>query len=162
MVLGKVFIEDPERADDGASLVGEQLKGDAVLGGELAQPALMVIADRKERDAGGIERAGDPLQLDQLRLAIGSPPRAAVEHDDRTTFPACVVQVHEGAVLVGETDIGKGIADARAGIAVVTHGRHRHTVAAGADRTHRAASRSPPAGGSAALTIGIDGTGQEE
>ena len=101
-----------------------------MLRAELIQAALVVIADREERVPGSLERASDPLQLDQLRLAIRSPPRAAVENHDRAAFPACFMQVHDRAVLFGETDIGKAFADARAGITVVAHDRHLPTVAA--------------------------------
>ena len=134
-MLGQILVEDTDLADDDASHIRQQRVRDAVLGGEFAQALLRVIADREERISRTLERSGDPLQRDQLRLAIGSPPGAAVKDDDRSPDPTHGVQVHRGAVLVGETDIGKGIADARAGLAVVTHDRHPRTVTGGAGRS---------------------------
>ncbi len=127
-MLDQILIEDAEIADDRASLVGQQRIGDAVLRRELGEAGLIVVADREERIARALKVVSDPLQLDQLRLAIRSPPGASVEHDDRAPRAARGMQVHDGAALIGQSDIGKVVADLGAALAVV-HWRHRPTVA---------------------------------
>jgi hypothetical protein len=57
----------------------------------------------------GPEPGEDLLQLDQLRLAEGSPVRAAVEDDERLSLPARGVQVHRGAALVRQADVGEAL-----------------------------------------------------
>ena len=123
-MLDQIVIENADLPDDGASLIGQQREGDPVLGRELAQTVPVVIADREEGIPGAVERGCEALQLDQLRLAVRSPSRAAVEHDDRPTLAALGMQIHDGAVLVGETDIGEWFADPGAGVAVVARSGH--------------------------------------
>ena len=127
-MFDQIFVEDAELADDGTSLVGEQGVADAVRRRELAEAGLMVVADREEGVARALKVVSDPLQLDQLRLAIRSPPGAPVEHDHRPSPAARGVQVHDGAALIRQPDIGKAVADPGAALAVV-HWRHRLTVA---------------------------------
>ena len=127
-MLDQILIEDAEIADDRASLVGQQRIGDAVLRGELGEAGLIVVADREQRIARALKVVSDPLQLDQLRLAIRSPPGASVEHDHRPSRAPRGVQVHDGAALIRQPDIGKAVADLGAALAVV-HWGHRPTVA---------------------------------
>jgi osmoprotectant transport system ATP-binding protein len=113
----EIGVQDAELADHAAALVGEERVGDAVRLRERGEPALVVVADREERVARVSERRGDPLQLDQLRLAVRSPPRAAVEHDERAPRAARGMQVDERAVLVGEPHVGEARADRRTEVA---------------------------------------------
>jgi hypothetical protein len=71
-----------------AARIRQERIGDAVRVREALQDLDRVIADREERDAVLRERARDPLQLDELRLAEGSPLRAAVEENQRPFSPA--------------------------------------------------------------------------
>lgn len=53
--------------------VGEQWKIDFSAIGEILQDRLSIVADRRELDALGFEPRFGLLQLNQLRLAVGSP-----------------------------------------------------------------------------------------
>lgn len=128
-MLDQILIEDTEIADDRASLVGQQRIGDAVLRCELGEAGLIVVADREQRIARALKVVSDPLQLDQLRFAIRSPPGASVEHDDRPSHAARGMQVDDGAVLIGKPDIGKAVADPGSALPVVDR-CHRPTVTA--------------------------------
>lgn len=48
-----------------------------------------------------------PLQLDQLRLTVGSPAGAAEEDDQRPPSRALRVEIDEAPVLIGEAHVGK-------------------------------------------------------
>jgi len=109
----KLGVEQPERADHPAALVSEKRIPDVVRVGEGFEARDGVVADREERIPGGVQLRQDPLQLDQLRLAIRSPPRAPIEDDERPAGPARGMQVHRTAVLVGEDDIGEAFAGPR-------------------------------------------------
>jgi len=109
----KLGVEQPERADHPAALVSEKRIPDAVRVGEGSKDRDRVVADREERIAGGVKLRQDPLQLDQLRLAIRSPPRASVEDDERPAGPARGMQVDRAAVLVGKDDVGEAFAGLR-------------------------------------------------
>jgi hypothetical protein len=54
------------------------------------------------------------LQLDELRLAVGSPAGAAEEHDQSPSSRARGVQVDDGPALVGQPDVGERRAQSRA------------------------------------------------
>jgi predicted pyridoxine 5'-phosphate oxidase superfamily flavin-nucleotide-binding protein len=53
----------------------------------------------------------DALQLDQLRLAVGSPHRAAVERDDCAPVSAIVVKVDHITVLIAQANIREPLSD---------------------------------------------------
>ncbi len=105
-----VFIDEAELTNDAATLVGEQRKADAVLVRKAAKYLDGVVADGEEGDAFGLETRPHLLQLDQLRLAEGSPLGAAVEDYERLAVPACRVQILHSAALVRQTNIGKALA----------------------------------------------------
>jgi hypothetical protein len=91
LLLGEVRVQQPERPDRCAAEVGEQGVGDAALLGEGGQDVDGVVADGEERDAGALEVGRAVLQLDQLRLAVRSPARAAVEDNQCASTPARAV-----------------------------------------------------------------------
>lgn len=66
----------------------------------------------------------DALQLDQLRLAVRSPDRTAVEGDDRAPLPAVHVKIDRLAALIRQANVRKDLSDPRASLAVVDVGGH--------------------------------------
>jgi hypothetical protein len=86
-VLGVLRLEmlvvEAEITNDPTSLVRQQLVGDAALRGECLQRRDRIVANREDGDASPLEIRRARLQLDELRLAVGSPARAAVEDDER-------------------------------------------------------------------------------
>lgn len=56
--------------------------------GKVSERGHLVVADGEQPDAPVLKLVGDALQLDQLRLAVGSPARAAIEEDGRTATTA--------------------------------------------------------------------------
>lgn len=109
----QVIVQHPQVADDAAALVGEQRIRDPVLRGKSRERLDGVVADRKQRDLGAGEVGGDALQLDELRLTVGSPPRTSVEDDERAAAPARLVQADGRAALIGQRYVGKRRADRR-------------------------------------------------
>jgi len=51
------------------------------------------------------------LQLDQLRLAVRSPDRAAVEDDDCVPGAAALLQIHQLAALVQKVNVREDFPD---------------------------------------------------
>jgi hypothetical protein len=84
-----------------------------VLLGEAGKHLDSVVADGEEGDPLALEVGEAALQLDELRLAVGSPGGAAVEDDERPPIGAGSVQIDGAAVLIGQHDIGESIADGR-------------------------------------------------
>lgn len=60
-----------------------------------------VVADREYRDTGVFESGMDLLQLDQLRLTVGSPIGTAVEQDEGPSARPRRVQIDGRPRLVG-------------------------------------------------------------
>jgi hypothetical protein len=79
----KVFVEHAEPADDVAPFIAEQWVRDAVTFGERSEVGRPVVADREDGVPSPLELRQRALQLDQLRLAVRSPDRAAKEDDER-------------------------------------------------------------------------------
>ncbi len=100
----EIFVEDPKFPNDAAAFVGQDRVVDALLVGECFQIDLAVIGDREDGIAGPFELLVHALQLDQLRLAVRSPDRAAVEDDDRAPAPAAPVQIHQLPTLVRQAN----------------------------------------------------------
>ncbi len=124
MVGLEVLIQDAEGADGLTPLVTEERIGDAVAVGERPKIGRPVVADGEQRVARPFELGERSLQLDQLRLAVRSPDRAAVQDDDRATPTAPGVQIDDRAALVGQPHVGERIADLRHAVAIVELG-HR-------------------------------------
>ncbi|HEY8691258.1 MAG TPA: hypothetical protein VIR57_00815, partial [Chloroflexota bacterium] len=81
-----------------------------------------VIADGEGRDVVAGQRPGDVLQLDQLHLAEGSPPGAAMEHDERLSATALLVQVDGPPRLVGQDHVPEQLSQSRPSLRVVAIG----------------------------------------
>jgi hypothetical protein len=75
------------------------------------------------------------LQLDELRLAEGSPASAAVEDHQGAPASSGLMQMDRLAVLVGQHNIREARANSRANVAEVNteirHGRHSFPSAQG-------------------------------
>jgi hypothetical protein len=113
MVFLYALVDEAEAPDDVAPLVREQRKRDTVLVGEGPKHRHGIVAQGEEGDARGFERGQYLLQLDQLRLAEGSPVGAAVEDDERLAVAPGGVQVHRRTALVRQADFGEPLALAR-------------------------------------------------
>ncbi len=96
--------------------------------GEGLQVRGAVVADREDGVAGAVQSRKDPLQLDQLRLAVGSPNRAAMQDHDRATHVPALVQIDQLTALVGQPDVRERLADLRPAITVVELACHRFNI----------------------------------
>ena len=125
MVVLDVRVQHAEPAHHVAARIRQERIRDAVPVREALQDLDRVIADREQRDAVLGERAGYPLQLDELRLAEGSPLRAAVKEHERPFSSARGVQVDGRARLVRQDDVGEAVPLSRPDRAPVA-GLRRH------------------------------------
>jgi len=64
------------------------------------------------------------LQLDQLRLAVGSPDRAADEDDDPVPAAAAPVQIHQLAALVQKVNVREDLPDPWATLPIIGFSPH--------------------------------------
>jgi len=64
------------------------------------------------------------LQLDQLRLAVRSPDRAAVEDDDRAPAAAAPVQIHQLPTLVRQANIWENVLKLWTTLPIIGLSRH--------------------------------------
>ena len=108
-------IQDAEALDHRGIFVGEEIVSDPAVLGEALERVLAIVADAIDLVSGGIEFFDLLLQLDQLRDAVGSPHGRAIKDDGRL-FPRPVfVEVDYFAVLIGQLELGKALADVRSG-----------------------------------------------
>jgi hypothetical protein len=95
----------------------------------------------------------DALQLDQLRLAVGSPDRTAVEGDDRAPALAVPVKIDRLATLIRQANVRKYLADRWTSLAVVDVRSHHTRNLAPADGIPRGSVARPRA--STDLPLGL-------
>jgi hypothetical protein len=76
-------------------------------GGKVRQNVYRIVADRINSDPVAIVFWKAALQLNELRFAEWSPPRAAVEYYQGTTARACGMKIDDLTVLVRQRDIGE-------------------------------------------------------
>jgi hypothetical protein len=107
----QVIVEHPEVPNSAAALVGQKRIRDPVFRGKRRERRYGVVTDRKQRDIGVGEIGGDTLQLNELRFAVRSPPRTAVENDDRLPAPARLLKAHRRPGLIGQGNVGKPRSD---------------------------------------------------
>ena len=74
---------------------------------EAAEYLDRVVADSEERDAVGLQVGKYLLQLNQLRLAEGSPLGASVEDHEGLAARTGRMQVYRASALVGQPDVRK-------------------------------------------------------
>jgi len=73
-----------------------------------------------------VREIGDALlQLDELRFAVGSPPRAAVEDNQGRASGAGGVEVDDAPALIRKADVGEAIAQAGADRAKIQPGHQQ-------------------------------------
>jgi len=126
MIFLHVLIDEAELTNDVAALVGEQWKADAVLIRKAAEYLNGVVADGEEGDAFGLEIRPYLLQLDQLRLAEGSPLGTAVENHQGLPIRTRSVEVDAGSVLIPQADVRKALALARTDLFEVSRPKLGH------------------------------------
>jgi len=95
-----VLVQQAEGAYHGAPLIGEEGIGDVVCVGKPAEHGDGIIADGEDGDVRPREVGQAALQLDELRLAEGSPGRAAVEHHQGTPSATRLMEIHGMAMLI--------------------------------------------------------------
>jgi hypothetical protein len=100
-------VEHPQAFHLEAIDVGQQVVRDAEFLGEPLQAGDRVVADGYDVDIISLRKR--LLQLDQLRPAPGSPNDAAMDDNQRTPIAANLVQIDEGAMLVGQRQIGESL-----------------------------------------------------
>jgi len=135
MLLVDVLVQQTERAHHGAALVGEKRKGNPVCVRKPAEHVHRVIADGEDGDVRPREVGQAPLQLDELRLAEGSPTGAAVEHHQGPPGATRLMEIHGLAMLIRQEDVGEALPNRGADPAKINtevrDGRHRHALSMG-------------------------------
>jgi hypothetical protein len=119
VVRFQVSIQETELSDHPTTYICQKRKANAFRTRELTEHFSRVVADPNQPNATPIELLLDLLQLNELRFAIGSPSRAAVENDQRTPAVAPIKQPERVPVGVGQFEVRENFADRRADLAVV-------------------------------------------
>jgi hypothetical protein len=83
MVDVEVAVQQTELGDDPAALVREQREPYAFCFSKVPQYLGWIVTDSDQSDSIATKLAEDLLQLDQLRLAVGSPTSASVKDHER-------------------------------------------------------------------------------
>jgi len=96
----EVLVQDLKLADHLAPDVRQERVVDVVRLRERSHRVRRVVAHLEDRVPRAFERRKDPLQLDQLRLAVRSPDNAAVERDDRSSVVPPLVEIDDVAPLI--------------------------------------------------------------
>jgi hypothetical protein len=109
-----VLVVESEPLDNRASLVRQQREGDAVFRCEVGQHVDRIVADGKQAGSCLVQVSRSLLQLDELRLAIRSPARAAVEDDKCGMASTRLVEIDKLTARAREDDLGKRLTDGRA------------------------------------------------
>jgi hypothetical protein len=107
-------VQEPEGLDGGRPFVGQKGERDSAAPAEVGQNLPAVVADGGDAEAAILKVLETSLQLDELRLAVGSPVRRANE-DEHCTFGT--ENGREGprfAVLILKGEIGYALAHLRA------------------------------------------------
>jgi hypothetical protein len=107
----QVLVQHAQFLDGSAPFVRKQRKSNPVLRRKSGKRVDGIVANRKQCRVGPGQVRPDSLQLDELRLAVGSPPRTAVEHDKRSPAPARLPKANERSGLVGQSDVGETLPD---------------------------------------------------
>jgi len=137
----QVLVEDAKLADDAATFIGEEWVVDGVLLRERLQFRLCVVGDPKDGVTGALEFVMNTLQLDQLRLAVRSPDRAAIEGYDRAPAPAVRVKIDQLTMLIRQANVREDRSDLGPSLSVVDLRGHFKSVTS---RTKTAFRPWPP------------------
>jgi hypothetical protein len=79
----RLIVQDAKASDDCGPRVGDQREPDSSRVGEFLERRRRIVADRNEPETLLPDLIVAALQLDELRLAIGSPVGRAEEHEHR-------------------------------------------------------------------------------
>ena len=135
MLLVDMLVQQTERAHHCASLIGEERIGNPIRVGKPTEHVYSIIADGEDGDVRAHEVGQAPLQLDELRLAEGSPTGAAVEHHQGPPGATHLMEIYGMAMLIRQEDVGEALpnrgADPAKINAEVRDGRHRHSLSMG-------------------------------
>lgn len=82
----RLFVQDAKAPDDRGPRVGDQREPDSARVGELLQRRRRIVTDRNESEPLLADLIVAALQLDELRLAVGSPIGGAEEHEHRALW----------------------------------------------------------------------------
>ena len=104
----QLSVQQTQFGDDAAAHIGQKREVDPLGRGKVPQHLLRVIADSDQRDAGADQLAVYLLQLNELRLAVGSPLGASIEHNQGTTACPPSVEGNRLTASIGELDLRKG------------------------------------------------------
>ena len=105
--------------------------------GEARQRGLRIVGDGVDAHARRRQLLGMLLQLDQLRHAVGSPDRGALEHDGGLASGPVGVEVDRLAALVGQDEVGQPLADGGTGGEIGASGNALGGMALCGDRRRR-------------------------
>ena len=92
--------------------------------GKLGENGHWVIANSKERDSAAFEIRQRALQLDELRLAEGSPTGTAVKEHNGAPPGAGLMEINGVTVLVRQRYIRELLADGWSDVGKIYSGRH--------------------------------------
>lgn len=70
-----------------------------------------IVADGKQRYASCFEVPHNPLQLDELRFAKGSPASTAIESNEGPVPLAGRVEINDRVRLIGQNDVGEPLSN---------------------------------------------------
>jgi hypothetical protein len=115
VLAADLVVQDAVTANDLGVDVGEQAVGDPLLLAELPQDLLVVVGDRIELDARGLELRVGVAQLTELRPAGGSPHRRTVEDHHRLRAAAALVITDETSLGVRKPEVRQALAHLRSG-----------------------------------------------
>lgn len=115
----QVTIQQTKLGDHMTAHVSEKWKADASGGREFIQDFGRVVADPDQPDPAPLELPVYLLQLNELRLAVGSPGGASVEDDQRAPAIAPAVQPHRPPFGIRQLEVGKRVAERRTNLLVI-------------------------------------------
>jgi hypothetical protein len=110
MIRGDVGIQNAERLDDGAALVGEARIAEMLRIGKAAEDFLRIVTDRGDLYPVSLETLARLFQLNELAAAVGSPIGAAGEDQQEAVGAREIAKVFWIAVLVGQREVGNLVA----------------------------------------------------
>src|SRR5262245_27384064 len=104
-------VENSVPLDRRGADVRKQWKRDAVLLAERAKNVLRVVADADQAESILAQRVVLALQLEQLRLAVGTPVSGAIEDDHRAFRSHHRLQCPLRPMLIGKVEVRNRLTD---------------------------------------------------
>ncbi|GAC1641803.1 MAG: hypothetical protein NVS9B11_09680 [Candidatus Dormibacteraceae bacterium] len=116
----QVTIQQTKLGDHMTAYVCEKWEANASGGREFIQDLGRVVADPDHPDPAPLDLPVYLLQLNELRLAVGSPGGASVEDDQRAPAIAPAVQSHRPPFGIRKLEVGKRVAERRTNLLVIS------------------------------------------